>query len=99
MACGMRSVLKPIFTQNEGILKKVAHITGEQGDRPESARLAHILGVDVEDYFQVEAFAGQVARESWDRWPSRVVGNTQRLLDLFDRRSEERRVGKECRSR
>jgi len=45
---------------------------------------AHILSVDVEDYFQVEAFAGQVARESWDRWPSRVVANTQRVLDLFD---------------
>ncbi len=44
----------------------------------------HILSVDVEDYFQVEAFAGQVSRESWDRWPSRVVENTQRVLDLFD---------------
>lgn len=46
--------------------------------------LAHILSVDVEDYFQVEAFAGQVSRESWDNWPSRVVANTQRVLDLFD---------------
>jgi polysaccharide deacetylase family protein (PEP-CTERM system associated) len=40
--------------------------------------------VDVEDYFQVEAFAGQVKRESWEQWPSRVVPNTQRILDLFD---------------
>ena len=40
--------------------------------------------MDVEDYFQVEAFAGQVARASWDQWPSRVVENTQRVLDLFD---------------
>jgi len=46
--------------------------------------LTHILSVDVEDYFQVEAFAGQVSRESWERWPSRVVENTQRVLDLFD---------------
>lgn len=46
--------------------------------------LAHILSVDVEDYFQVEAFASQVSRESWDNWPSRVVANTQRVLDLFD---------------
>jgi len=44
----------------------------------------HILSVDVEDYFQVEAFAGQVARESWESWPSRVVANTGRVLDLFD---------------
>jgi polysaccharide deacetylase family protein (PEP-CTERM system associated) len=49
------------------------------------APIIHILSVDVEDYFQVEAFAGSVDRESWDRWPSRVVANTQRVLDLFDR--------------
>jgi polysaccharide deacetylase family protein (PEP-CTERM system associated) len=44
----------------------------------------HILSVDVEDYFQVEAFAGSVGRDSWNRWPSRVVANMQRVLDLFD---------------
>ncbi len=48
------------------------------------AQITHVLSVDVEDYFQVEAFAGLVDRESWDRWPSRVVANTQRVLDLFD---------------
>jgi polysaccharide deacetylase family protein (PEP-CTERM system associated) len=46
---------------------------------------AHILTVDVEDYFQVEAFAGYVHRESWDLWPSRAVENTERVLDLFER--------------
>jgi polysaccharide deacetylase family protein (PEP-CTERM system associated) len=44
----------------------------------------HILTVDVEDYFQVEAFAGSVDRNSWDARPSRVVANTHRVLDLFD---------------
>ncbi|MBZ5628702.1 MAG: DUF3473 domain-containing protein [Acidobacteriia bacterium] len=44
----------------------------------------HILSVDVEDYFQVEAFADLVSRESWDQWPTRVEQNTMRLLDLFD---------------
>lgn len=43
-----------------------------------------ILSVDVEDYFQVEAFARQVSRTDWDRYPSRVVANTQRTLGLFD---------------
>jgi polysaccharide deacetylase family protein (PEP-CTERM system associated) len=46
--------------------------------------MTHVLSVDVEDYFQVEAFAGSVDRGSWDRWPSRVVANTQQVLDLFD---------------
>jgi len=41
--------------------------------------------VDVEDYFQVEAFAGLVDRKTWDKWPSRVVANTHRVLDLFDK--------------
>lgn len=53
-------------------------------DAAGASPLTHILSVDVEDYFQVEAFAGQVSRESWDKWPSRVVANTQRVLDLFD---------------
>jgi len=44
----------------------------------------YILSVDVEDYFQVEAFARQVSRADWDQWPSRVVANTQRTLDLCD---------------
>ena len=43
----------------------------------------HIMSVDVEDYFQVEAFAGSVSRESWDQWPSRVVNNTRRILEMF----------------
>jgi len=48
--------------------------------------LTHVLSVDVEDYFQVEAFADRVGRQTWDQWPSRVVAYTQRLLDLFDAR-------------
>lgn len=42
------------------------------------------LSVDVEDYYQVQAFAALVPRESWPTFPSRVVPNTRRLLDLFD---------------
>jgi polysaccharide deacetylase family protein (PEP-CTERM system associated) len=44
----------------------------------------YILSVDVEDYFQVEAFARQISRDEWDRLPSRVVENTMRTLDLLD---------------
>lgn len=45
----------------------------------------HILSVDVEDYFHVEAFAGTVSRASWEQYPCRVVANCHRLLDIFDR--------------
>jgi polysaccharide deacetylase family protein (PEP-CTERM system associated) len=43
-----------------------------------------IISVDVEDYFQVEAFARVIHRDAWGAYPSRVEQNTSRLLDLFD---------------
>ncbi len=43
------------------------------------------MTVDVEDYFQVSAFDTVVRREDWSSMPSRVVANTRRLLELFDR--------------
>ena len=45
----------------------------------------HILSVDVEDYFQVEAFADEVDTGTWSSWPSRVEANTNRVFDLFTR--------------
>ena len=50
-------------------------------------RSSHIMTVDVEDYFQVEAFAGLVDRASWNSRPSRVEGNVRRILDLLDEHS------------
>jgi polysaccharide deacetylase family protein (PEP-CTERM system associated) len=49
--------------------------------------MAHVISVDVEDYYQVEAFSDTIDRKSWDNWPSRVVSNTHRALDLLDRYS------------
>ena len=49
------------------------------------ARQKHILSIDLEDYFHVEAFAGSVSREQWSDFPARVEANTHRLLDIFDR--------------
>lgn len=46
--------------------------------------IVNALTVDVEDYFQVNAFARVVGRHEWDRIPLRVVENTLRVLDLFD---------------
>jgi len=41
------------------------------------------LSVDVEDYFHAEAITGRIGRSSWERMQSRVVRNTNRVLDLF----------------
>jgi polysaccharide deacetylase family protein (PEP-CTERM system associated) len=44
----------------------------------------NIISVDVEDYFQVEAFSDVVPRSTWDSYECRVEANTNRILDLFD---------------
>jgi len=46
-----------------------------------------VLSVDVEDYFHVEAFTGNVSRADWDAFPCRVETNTRRILDILDERS------------
>ena len=50
-----------------------------------AGRTCNAMTVDVEDYYQVQAFAGCVARQDWDSMASRVERNTDRLLALFDR--------------
>jgi polysaccharide deacetylase family protein (PEP-CTERM system associated) len=42
------------------------------------------LTIDVEDYYQVSAFASVVRFENWPSYESRVVRNTRRLLDILD---------------
>jgi polysaccharide deacetylase family protein (PEP-CTERM system associated) len=41
------------------------------------------LTIDVEDYFQVEAFAEVINRDDWEAQPRRVARNTGRLLDIL----------------
>jgi len=45
---------------------------------------AFAMSVDVEDYFQVQAFAALVPRADWDKWPCRVEANVDRILELLD---------------
>lgn len=44
---------------------------------------AGAMTVDVEDYFQVAAFAKQVQREDWGNYPCRVERNVDRILHIF----------------
>ncbi len=43
------------------------------------------MTIDVEDWFQVQAYAGAIPREDWDTLPRRVEVNTHRMLDLLER--------------
>jgi len=46
-------------------------------------RLFNAMTVDIEEYFQVSAFAGIVDRGDWDTLQSRVEASVDRLLELF----------------
>ena len=46
--------------------------------------IVNAMTVDVEDYFQVSAFAKTVSYEQWPMFESRVCRNTERLLEIFD---------------
>ena len=48
-----------------------------------NGEIVNAMSVDVEDYFQVSAFDRVVSRAGWDEFDSRVVPNTQRILELF----------------
>ncbi len=50
---------------------------------PRTPPIVNALTVDVEDYFQVSGFDSHVARDAWERFPSRVQQNTMRLLEMF----------------
>lgn len=49
----------------------------------------HLFTVDVEDYFQVNAFEGIVDRANWDRYPTRIERNVEQILALLDRRGAQ----------
>ncbi len=43
-------------------------------------RICNAMTVDVEEHFQVQAFAGCIDRADWDGFPSRVEANIDRIL-------------------
>lgn len=45
--------------------------------------VTNVFSVDVEDYYQVGAFARIIKPEDWPSWESRVVANTKRILQLL----------------
>ena len=45
--------------------------------------VTNAMSVDVEDYFQVAAFAQIIDRADWDKLEWRVEQNTEKALELF----------------
>lgn len=50
----------------------------------QSAVITNALTIDVEDYFQVSAFAPYIARADWDARECRIERNVERILALLD---------------
>ena len=46
--------------------------------------MRNAMTVDVEDYFQVSAFEPYIERSDWERTPTRVERNVERILALFE---------------
>jgi polysaccharide deacetylase family protein (PEP-CTERM system associated) len=72
----------PIFTRERN--DPAAVIAGWHS-RPAATTscLASALTIDVEDYFQVEAFFDVIRRDSWDSYECRVERNVERILELL----------------
>jgi polysaccharide deacetylase family protein (PEP-CTERM system associated) len=51
-----------------------------------SKAITNALTIDVEDYFQVSAFAPYIARSEWEQRECRVEHNVHRILDLLSQR-------------
>lgn len=46
--------------------------------------IRNAMTIDVEDYFQVSAFASHIARDNWTSMPCRVESNVDRILALLN---------------
>ncbi len=49
-----------------------------------NAPVVNAMTVDVEDWFQVQAFADRIPRTAWDGCTRRVEANVDRILGIFD---------------
>ena len=52
--------------------------------KPQAATIRNAMTIDVEDYFQVSAFAPHIARDSWPARECRVEANMDRILGILD---------------
>ena len=49
--------------------------------------IKNAMTIDVEDYFQVSAFASHIHRNQWDSLPCRVERNVMRIIEMLDAHS------------
>jgi polysaccharide deacetylase family protein (PEP-CTERM system associated) len=62
----------------------IDEIHTESVSTPPGESLCDLLSIDVEDYYQVEAFADRISQRDWPSYPSRVRANTERALRILE---------------
>jgi polysaccharide deacetylase family protein (PEP-CTERM system associated) len=61
-----------------------APLTPQAAQALQTATIRNAMTIDVEDYFQVSAFAPYIPRESWPERECRVEANVDRILAILD---------------
>ena len=82
----MSTAAKPLQRgASEAVMEEASPTSSADFSGPAGLRrgVANAMTIDVEDYFQVEAFASTIDRKDWDRLPQRVERNTERILDIL----------------
>ncbi len=69
----------PAFGRGGRVDRAAAARTGAGGD----ACIRNAMTIDVEDYFQVHAFADRIHRCDWDAFECRVDANTEQILQML----------------
>jgi polysaccharide deacetylase family protein (PEP-CTERM system associated) len=58
-------------------------VAGARTEPVRTGAITNALTIDVEDYFQVSAFAPYIARSDWERRECRIERNVERILELL----------------
>lgn len=75
----------PRLASNYRQAERLKSATPIRRPKPQYSRMVDGLSVDLEDYFQVEAFASRIPRSQWPMFVSRVRHSTSRVLELLAR--------------
>ena len=78
-----RTAVSPVTRENPLASDPAPAPALQSMDAAEGARVTNAMTVDVEDYYQVEAFSHQIDRADWPNHESRVERNVEQLLRIF----------------
>lgn len=77
-----------VLTRNTDFLESFVPVAdrhfARSKDSGDKGTCLNAMSVDVEDYYQVSAFDRYISRNDWEKFPSRVEANVDRILQLFD---------------